>query len=167
MRRFNENYRLVASDLSSSGVTVLIRSDTNCSSSENKTSANPPSVVQYCKGLDQVKLFSSDDVSQLGQESRNIEEELDQVKFEIIKIVTDKNDFSKENAILKSYQPEFASLSEQNELLKQKLTAPSAMLDLSVLESPETDRTSPDGQEIEGNSRLMSVGLMEMEEIGL
>ena len=153
VRRFNENYRLVASDLSSTGVTVLIRSDTNCSVPENKTSANTPGLVKYRKDLEEVKLFSSgsDDVSQLEQESRNIEEELDQVKYQIVKIVTDKNDFSKENAILKSYQSEFATLTEQNELLKQKLSSHSAMLDISVLQSPEADRTSPDGQEIDGD----------------
>ena len=38
-----------------------------------------------------------------------------------MKIVSDKNDFSKENAVLKTYQNAFAVLTEQNELLKKKV----------------------------------------------
>ena len=77
---------------------------------------------------------------------------MDQVKLQIVKIVTDKNDFHKENAILRSYQSAFATLTAQNDLLKTKLLEHSKMLDISVVaESPESDRTSPDGQEIDGD----------------
>ena len=77
---------------------------------------------------------------------------MDQVKHQIDKIVTDKNDFNKENAILRSYQSALATLTEQNELLKTALLEHSKMLDISVIvDSPEADRTSPDGQEIDGD----------------
>ena len=105
-------------------------------------------------------------VLQLEQHCKNLEDELDQVKFQIVKIVSDKNDFSKENAALKTYQNAFAALTEQNEFLKRKVEELSIMDashdDQSILKtiSPETgsaitdrktvpdvDRSSPDGQE--------------------
>ena len=77
---------------------------------------------------------------------------MDQVKLQIVQIVTDKNDSGEGNAILKSYQSAFATLTEQNDLLKTKLLEHSKMLDISVIvDSPEADRTSPDGQEIDGD----------------
>ena len=113
-------------------------------------------VVRYSKDQDRVGFVKQQsgglDVSQLEQQCRNLEEELDQVKLQIVKIVTDKNDFHKENAILRSYQSAFATLTAQNDLLKTKLLEHSKMLDISVVaESPESDRTSPDGQEIDGD----------------
>ena len=113
-------------------------------------------VVRYSKDTDRVGFIKHQpgrvDLSQLEQQCRNLEEELDQVKHQIVKIVTDKNDFNKENAILRSYQAAFATLTEQNELLKTALSEHSKMLDISVIvDSPEADRTSPDGQEIDGD----------------
>ena len=43
-------------------------------------------------------------VLELKQHCKNLEDELDQVKVQIVKIVADKNDFFKENAVLKTYQ---------------------------------------------------------------
>ena len=113
-------------------------------------------VVRYSKDRDQVGFIQQQsgqvDVSQLEQQCRNLEEELDQVKLQIVQIVTDKNDSGEGNAILKSYQSAFATLTEQNDLLKTKLLEHSKMLDISVIvDSPEADRTSPDGQEIDGD----------------
>ena len=77
---------------------------------------------------------------------------MDQVKLQIVQIVTDKNDSGEGNAILKSYQSAFITLTDQNDLLKTKLLEHSKMLDISVIvDSPEADRTSPDGQEIDGD----------------
>ena len=147
LRKFNENYRLVASEVTPTGVTVVIRPDSNTPILESKTETNQSALVRYCKDRDKVSLVTPVDVSQLKQQCRNIEEELDQVKYQIVKIVTDKNDFSKENAFLKSSQSDFATLTEQNERLKQKLEENSGMLDL--------DRTSPDGQEIDGDQMTL------------
>ena len=61
------------------------------------------------------------DVRQLEQQCRDLEEQLDQVKLQIVKIVTDKNVVCKENAFLRNYQIAFDSLTEQNEMLKKKL----------------------------------------------
>ena len=107
---------------------------------------------------------SSLDVAQLEQHCKNLEDELDQVKFQIVKIVSDKNDYNKENAVLKTYQNAFAALTEQNELLKRKVEQFSVMeatqdsrqerIDPPTLISsnqgrqmPVIDRSSPDGQE--------------------
>ena len=120
--------------------------------SSNTTGRTPHSVVN---------------VYQLEQHCKNLEDELDQVKFQIVKIVSDKNDFSKENAVLKTYQNAFAALTEQNELLKRKVRELSIMNLSSPLERAEQvtvsteilngsgkrsqiseiDRSSPDGQE--------------------
>ena len=92
------------------------------------------------------------DVRQLEQQCRDLEEQLDQVKLQIVKIVTDKNVVCKENAFLRNYQIAFDSLTEQNEMLKKKLVENTKMLDIQIDNSvviPETDRTSPDGQEID------------------
>ena len=63
-------------------------------------------------------------VFQLEQHCKDLEAELDQFKFQIVKIVSDTNYYSKENALLKTYQNVFAALNEQNELLKLKNTLP-------------------------------------------
>ena len=88
------------------------------------------------------------DVTQLELQCKNLEEQLDQVKCQIVKIVSDRNVITKENAVLKNYQIAFDSLTEQNELLIQKLNENTKMLDISS-NVPDTDRTSPDGQEID------------------
>ena len=103
---------------------------------------------------------------QLEQHCKNLEDELDQVKFQIVKIVTDKNDFSKENAVLKTYQSAFVALTEQNELLKRKVGELTIMsvsnpevwseqvtISTEIVngscrsQTPEIGRSSPDGQE--------------------
>ena len=92
---------------------------------------------------------SSINVLQLEQHCKNLEDELDQVKFQIVKIVSDKNDFSKENAVLKTYQNAFATLTEQNEILKKRLERFTRMEISNETPTiiPDIDRSSPDGQE--------------------
>ena len=106
------------------------------------------------------------DVIQLERQCKDLEDQLDQVKHQIVKIVTDKNDVSKENAVLKNYQIAFTSLTEQNLFLKQKLENNSKMLDTSLestFKVPETDRTSPDGQEREKDQILVFKSSIEYE----
>ena len=106
------------------------------------------------------------DVLQLERQCKDLEDQLDQVKHQIVKIVTDKNDFSKENAVLKNYQIAFTSLTEQNSFLKQKLEMNTTKLDTSFEGSfkiPDTDRTSPDGQEKEKEQTLLFKSSIEYE----
>ena len=98
------------------------------------------------------------DVLLLEKQCKDLEDQLDQVKHQIVKIVTDKNDYSKENAVLKNYQIAFTSLTEQNSFLKQKLEMNTTKLDASFEGSfkiPDVDRTSPDGQEKEKEQALL------------
>ena len=109
---------------------------------------------------------SSVKVFQLEQHCKNLEDELDQVKFEIVKIVSDKNDFSKENAVLRTYQNAFATLTEQNESMKKKLE------ELAIMDSsneplrmiPESERSSPDGQEKDSDQVLIYKSTSDYEE---
>ena len=79
----------------------------------NPASAGPVSLPDSSNPIGRTH-HSIANVFQLEQHCKNLEDELDQVKFQIVKIVTDKNDFSKENAVLKTYQSAFAALTEQN-----------------------------------------------------
>ena len=123
---------------------------------------NPLSRSENVEKIDNQDNLSKDqgnkiDVLQLERQCKDLEDQLDQVKHQIVKIVTDKNDFSKENAVLKNYQIAFTSLTEQNSFLKQKLEMNTTMLDASFEGSfkiPDTDRTSPDGQEKEKEQAL-------------
>merc|ERR1712013_561144 len=102
----------------------------------------------------------------------------------IVKIVTDKNDVSKENAVLKTYQNAFASLIEQNEILKRRVQEMSLneaigqhfqldqeryspMMSYSGTKEgkiPEIDRTSPDGQEKDSDQQVNCKSDMNLEE---
>ena len=105
-------------------------------------------------------------VLELKQYCKNLEKELDQVKVHIVKIVADKNDFIKENAVLKNYQNAFAALTEQNEILRRKVTelsfkgvtfedqSETVKIDVKMAANGEIRsygldiaRSSPDGQE--------------------
>ena len=105
-------------------------------------------------------------VLELKQHCKNLEDELDQVKVQIVKIVADKNDFIKENAVLKNYQNAFAALTEQNEILRRKVTelsfkgvtfedqSETVKIDVKMAANGEIRsygldiaRSSPDGQE--------------------
>ena len=106
------------------------------------------------------------DVLQLERQCKDLEDQLDQVKHQIVRIVTDKNDFSKENAVLKNYQIAFTSLTEQNSFLKQKLEMDTTMFDASIegpFKIPDTDRTSPDGQDKEKEQTLLCKSTIEYE----
>ena len=105
-------------------------------------------------------------VLELKQHCKNLEEELDQVKVQIVKIVADKNDFIKENAVLRTYQNAFVALNEQNEILRRKVTELSlkgvtfedqnetVKINVKMAADgeirsygPDIARSSPDGQE--------------------
>ena len=102
------------------------------------------------------------------------------MKFEIVKIVSDKNDFSKENAVLKNYQNAFVTLTEQNEMLKKKFKELAIMDSVHSLEGnidveknseneparviPDIDRSSPDGQEKESDQAVICKGNSEYED---
>jgi hypothetical protein len=95
-------------------------------------------------------------VFQLEQHCKNLEDQLDDVKFEIVKILTDKADFSKENAVLKNYQQAFSELQLQNTELRRRLEEGGGGKGLLEVPEqvegkmiPEIDRSSPDGQERE------------------
>ena len=83
-----------------------------------------------------------------------------------MKIVSDKNDFSKENAVLRTYQNAFATLTEQNESMKKKLE------ELAIMDSlneplrmiPESERSSPDGQEKDSDQVLIYKSTSDYEE---
>ena len=94
-------------------------------------------------------------VFQLELHCKNLEDQLDSVKFEIVKILSDKADFSKENAVLRSYQQAFIELELQNCELRRRLqeegnrpeTSQETMEVVKMI--PDIDRSSPDGQEKE------------------
>ena len=102
---------------------------------------------------------STVDVLQLEHQCRNLEEQLDQVKLQIVKIVSEKNN-----------QVAFASLSEQNDVLRKKLEDNTRMLDQTdsvdlsdSVELIDSDRTSPDGQEREKEQDITLKSSMEYE----
>jgi len=89
------------------------------------------------------------------------EDDLDQVKFKIVEILSQKDNFSKENQSLKSHQTAYSELQKQNEDLRQKLARITSSLEMEgVREVPDllctekktervegVDRSSPDGEE--------------------
>ena len=143
-----------------------------------------PSSLPACNSVTSVSSPSNVNVLQLEEQCKNLEDDLDQVKFEIVKIVTDKNDVSKENAVLKTYQNAFASLIEQNEILKRRVQEMSLneaigqhfqldqeryspMMSYSGTKEgkiPEIDRTSPDGQEKDSDQQVNCKSDMNLEE---
>ena len=150
----------------------ILRSDSQVggvSPVESNTFTSGPASLPGCsKNTNRASVASNSlDVNafQLEQHCKDLEDELDQVKFQIVKIVSDKNDYSKENAVLKIYQNAFAALTEQNELLKRKVEEYSVMDPLTTSRGSDTDnlsneitttkqiskidRSSPDGQEKE------------------
>ena len=86
-------------------------------------------------------------------------DDLDQVKYKIVEILSQKDNYSRENQSLKSHQTAYSELLRQNEELRQKV---SRLECESVGEGPDlicggdkrsprvevgVDRSSPDGQE--------------------
>ncbi len=99
-------------------------------------------------------------VSQLEQHCRNLEGQLDSVKSEIIKILSDKTVASRENESLRHYASAYEELRTENEALRKEL----AQLNKLMVDPPKSpalstsskasssdpqnvDRSSPDGQE--------------------
>ena len=119
--------------------------------------------------LEKVYLDLLQDTSpNLPQHCQTLADELDHVKLEIVKMMSGKDNFSKECHTLKNYKVKISELEEENEKLKQSvkhlehslktdpkpdktvtipdiLVATSSFVDLIT----NTDRTSPDGTEID------------------
>ena len=108
----------------------------------------------------------------LPQHCQTLEDELDHVKLEIVKMMSVKDASSKESQTLKNYEVKISELEEENEKLEkvvkhlelsQKTDSVDqhqtdekwSIPDIIVVNSSfvdlitNTDRTSPDGQEIE------------------
>ena len=93
----------------------------------------------------------------LKQHCRSLEGELDGVKSEIVRIITEKDGFLRENGLLKDLKMERDDLKEENKKLKHDLRQ--LIEEKKHLRSPNpsqdnfqlqiSDRSSPDGQEIE------------------
>lgn len=100
-------------------------------------------------------------VFQLEQHCKNLEGELDHVKDEILKILSDKSTKSKENESLKHYVKAFEELRVENEGLRKelallKISNPPKSPALSTSskssagsDTQNIDRSSPDGQEFD------------------
>ena len=86
-----------------------------------------------------------------------MEGELDDVKSEIVRILSEKEGFFKENGTLRDYKKSYENLKEENMQLKKErkilkeeiksLKSPNASRDKSIQEI--LDRSSPDGEEVE------------------
>jgi len=97
------------------------------------------------------------EVFQLKQHCRSLEGELDGVKSEIIRILSEKDGVLRENGILKELQLENQTLKEENRKLRERFErmleinlptqSPNSSQDDIELELP--DRSSPDGEELE------------------
>ena len=85
-------------------------------------------------------------------------DDLDQVKYKIVEILSQKDNYSRENQSLKSHQTAYSELLRQNEELRQKVSR--LECEVVVGEVPDlicgdkrsprvetVDRSSPDGQE--------------------
>ena len=113
-------------------------------------------------------------VFQLEQHCKNLEGELDHVKDEILKILSDKTNANKENKSLKRYAQAYNELRDENDQLKKELaliklsssssssssssnpSSSSTTTTPSPPKSPTNDRSSPDGQEFELSSTVSS-----------
>jgi len=85
-------------------------------------------------------------------------DDLDQVKYKIVEILSQKDNYSRENQSLKSHQTAYSELLRQNEELRQKVKqlecetvgeVPDLICESKSprVEVPGVDRSSPDGQE--------------------
>ena len=100
----------------------------------------------------------------VSENCNSLEAELDHVKLEIVKMMTEKEQKSKEANQVKSYEMKISELEEQNKLLKREILSitTSNMTEKSNQpKSEETlclpdilvDRSPPDGQEREDDSQ--------------
>ena len=93
---------------------------------------------------------------QLKRHCKSLEGELDGVKSEIVRIITEKDGFFKENGMLKDYKKAYEDIKKENLQLEKDIEkmiddnksfkSPNASQDNIVVEL--LDRSSPDGQEI-------------------
>jgi len=123
-------------------------------------------------------LASSEAVSE-----KAIVPELDKIKQEIEKIISQKENINKENEVLKIYQDAFAELNGQNKILVEKvqklealnttLRAESKSFPDLIIENDyqsiyDIQRSSPDGQEVDDEYQAISTTIndTEQKEIG-
>ena len=123
-------------------------------------------------------LASSEAVSEKG-----IVPELDKIKQEIEKIISQKENINKENEVLKIYQDAFAELNGQNKILVEKVQKLEALITTLRAESKsfpdliiendyqsinDIQRSSPDGQELDDEYHSISATIndTEQKEIG-
>ena len=103
-------------------------------------------------------------VFQLKQHCRSLEGELDGVKSEIVRIITEKDGFLRENGFLKDLKMERDDLKEENkklkldlrQLIEEKKHNRSPNPSQANLQLQLSNRSSPDGQEIETVLQEMS-----------
>ena len=75
------------------------------------------------------------------------------IQFEILKLISEKDDLVKENEALKHYRESFIKLQEENALLRERLElmqiipTSSTEKEKQLWTSPAWRRSSPDGQE--------------------
>ena len=93
---------------------------------------------------------------QLKQHCRSLEGELDGVKSEIVRIITEKDGFLRENGFLKDLKMEKDDLKEENKKLKLDLTQLIEEKKHNRATNPSQDRSSADGQEIDTVLQEMS-----------
>ena len=119
-------------------------------------------------------LASSEAVSKKG-----IVPELDKIKQEIEKIISQKENINKENEVLKIYQDAFAELNGQNKVLVEKvqklealnttLRAESKSFPDLIIENDDQSiydiqRSSPDGQELDDDYQSISATMNDTEQ---
>ena len=101
---------------------------------------------------------------QLKQHCRSLEGELDGVKSEIVRIITEKDGFLRENGFMKNLKMERDDLKVENkklkldlrQLIEEKKHKRSSNPSQENFEVQSSDRSSPDGQEIETVLQEMS-----------
>jgi len=122
----------------------------------------------WCNFDDQDKVSSSN----LTEPCATLGDELDHVKYEIVKMISEKGQISTENEIIQNYKIKISELQEESEKLRQTVkelectsfsdphnsqrmqdnsTLPDILVDNNSFKDPITssDRSSPDGQEID------------------
>ena len=92
-------------------------------------------------------------MNDLERHCRNLEGELDMVKKEIVKILSERSRCAKENESLKQFADSFRQLQEENQSLRKQVTEHQQKVTDSVANKDSNsnvkpcDRSSPDGQE--------------------
>ena len=111
----------------------------------------------------------------VSENCNSLEAELDHVKLEIVKMMSEKEEKSKEANRVQSYEKKISELEEQNILLEKEILMLSTSNKTEIFNQIKAeeniflhdillDRSPPDGQEREDNSQTSSPSLkMEIE----